>query len=185
MIKIPKSFHELLGEFQTRSSLAAIALFVLVSGLFIGILGYEEWRGLSFLKQVVTWILFLDISGGVVANLTKGTDLYYERNPRKRWIFIAIHVQPLILSWSMGIPIHYGVIICAYTLIGAAILNLMRNYANQNLLAVSLTGVGLLIATYLGQTVPFFAATLWSFYILKVMFCFSVFHHRGEQNEHQ
>lgn len=184
MIKIPKFFHEILGEFQTKSTLVVIALFVLISGFVIGILGYDEWKELSLVKQVVTWFLFLDISGGVVANLTKGTDIFYDRYPRKRWIFIAIHLQPIILSWSMGISIYYGIMICAYTLICAAILNLIRAYSIHILLAGSLTGLGLLIAAYLGQTAPFFATTLFVFYIFKVLFSFSVFHHRGEQNEH-
>ncbi|WP_088103296.1 hypothetical protein [Halalkalibacter urbisdiaboli] len=184
MIKIPKFFHEILGESQEKSSLVVIGFFVLISGFLIGILGYDEWKELSLVKQVVTWFLFLDISGGVVANLTKGTDIFYNRYPSKRWIFIAIHIQPIILSWSMGISIHYGIMICAYTLIGAALLNLSRNHSIHNLLAGSLTGVGLLIAAYLGQTAPFFASTLIIFYIFKVLFSFSVFHHRGEQNKH-
>ncbi|SCY22951.1 hypothetical protein [Alkaliphilus peptidifermentans] len=184
MIKIPKFFHEILGEFQTKSSLVVIALFVLISGFAIGILGYDEWNGLSLVKQIVTWFLFLDISGGVVANLTKGTDIFYDRYPRKRWVFIAIHIQPIILSWSIGISILYGVIICAYTLITAVFLNFIRDYSFHTLLAGSLTGLGLLIVAYLGQTVPFFASTLLIFYVFKVLFSFSVFHHRGEQNEH-
>lgn len=139
MIKIPKFFHEILGEFQTISSLVVIALFVLISGFAIGILGYDEWTRLPLAKQIVTWFLCLDISGGVVANLTKGTDIFYAKHPRKRWIFIAIHLQPIILSWSMGISIHYGVIICAYTLICASLLNFIRNYSFHNLLAGSLT----------------------------------------------
>lgn len=184
MIKIPKFFHELLGEFQTKSSLVIIGLFVLISGFSIGILGYDEWNRVSLVKQLVTWFLFLDISGGVVANLTKGTDLFYDRYPKKRWIFIAVHVQPLILSWSMEISIYYGVVICTYTLISAALLNFIRDHSIHNLLAGSLTGLGLLIVAYLGQTAPFFASTLFIFYVFKVLFSFSVFHHRGEQNEH-
>ncbi len=184
MIRIPKFLHELLGEFQTKSSIVVIALFVLISGLLIGILGYDEWKELSLVKQVVTWFLFLDISGGVIANLTKGTDLFYERSPRNRWIFIAIHVQPIILSWSMGISISYGIMICAYTLISAVLLNLIRDYSIHNLLAGSFTGLGFLLAAYFSQSVPFFVSTLFIFYIFKVLFSFSVFHHKGEQNEY-
>lgn len=179
MVNIPKFFHELLGEFQTKSSLVVIGLFVLISGFAIGFLGYDDWNKVSLVKQLVIWFLFLDISGGVVANLTKGTDFYYERYPRKRWIFIAIHIQPLILSWSMEIPLYYGVIICAYTLISAAFLNLIRYHSIQKLLAGTLTGLGLLIVAYIGQTVPFFASTLFSFYVFKVLFSFSVSHHKG------
>ncbi|TCK92565.1 hypothetical protein EDC19_1713 [Natranaerovirga hydrolytica] len=75
MIKIPKFFHKILGEFQTKSSLVVIGLFVIISGFAIGVLGYNEWKEVSLVKQLVTWFLFLDISGGFVANLTKGTDI--------------------------------------------------------------------------------------------------------------
>ncbi|MFA9559975.1 hypothetical protein ACERII_21925 [Evansella sp. AB-rgal1] len=182
MIKIPHFFHEILGEFQTKSSLVVIALFVLVSGFVIGIIGFDDWKSLSLIKQIVTWFLFLDISGGVVANLTRGTDMFYDRYPMKRWIFIAIHIQPIILTWSMGIPIHYGAMICIYTLSSAALLNLIRDYSIHHLLAGSLTGLGLIIVVYLSETAPFFASTLFIFYVFKVLYSFSVFHHRGEQN---
>ncbi|SHN27359.1 hypothetical protein [Gracilibacillus kekensis] len=184
MLKIPKFFHEILGEFQTKSSLVVIVIFVLCSGLLTGILGYDEWKELSLIKQIVTWFLFLDISGGVIANLTKGTDLFYNRSSRNRWIFIAIHIQPIILSWSMEISIHYGIIICLYTIISAAFLNLIREHSIHTLLAGSLTGIGLLIAAYYSQEIPFFASTLFIFYIFKVLFSFSVFHHRGEQSDY-
>ncbi len=184
MIKIPKFFHEIFGEFQTKSSLIVIAFFVIVSGFLIGILGYGEWKELSLVKQVVIWFLFLDISGGVIANLTRGTDIFYDKSPRNRWIFIAIHIQPIILSWSIEISLHYGIIICVYTLISAAFLNLIRDYSIHTLLAGSLTGLGLLIAAYFSQAIPFFASTLFIFYIFKVLFSFSVLYHKEEQYEH-
>jgi hypothetical protein len=184
MIKIPTFFHELFGEYQTKSSLIIIVLFVMTSGIISGVLGYDDWSKLSFVKQLVSWLLLLDISGGVVANLTKGTDIYYHQNPKKRWIFIAIHIQPLILSWSMNVSFNYGLMIYVYTLISALILNHIREYDFQNLIAGSLTAIGLLMVIYFGQNIPFFASTLFMFYIFKVLFSFSVFHHKGEQNGH-
>ncbi|WP_280770182.1 hypothetical protein [Salipaludibacillus daqingensis] len=183
MIKIPKFFHEILGEFQTKSSLLVIALFLLISGFTLGLLTYEEWRGLSLLKQIVICLLFLDISGGVIANLTRGTDIFYKQRPRMRWIFIAIHIQPIILSWAMEISIYYGLIICGYTLVSATFLNLIRSYSIQNLIAGGLTGLGLLIVAYYSHTTPLFVSTLFLFYIFKVLYSFSVFHHRGSSNE--
>ncbi|WP_018932402.1 hypothetical protein [Gracilibacillus lacisalsi] len=183
MIKIPSFFHEILGEFQTKSSLLVIACFVLISGCTLCLLTFDEWRGLSLLKQIVMWFLFLDISGGVVANLTKGTDIFYEQHPRMRWIFIAIHIQPIILSWAMEISIYYGIIVCVYTLISAIVLNWMRSSSIHNLLAGGLTGLGLLMVVYLGQTIPLFASAIFIFYVFKVLYSFSVFHHRGAHHE--
>ncbi|MBM7541945.1 hypothetical protein [Amphibacillus cookii] len=184
MIKIPKFFHELLGEYQTKSSLVVIGVFVLISSFLMAVLGYDQWKELLFIKQLVTWLLFLDISGGVLANLTKGTDLYYNDNHWRRWVFIAIHVQPIILSWAMDISLHYGMIIYVYTLVCAIFLNLIRNYHFHSLTAGGLTSLGLLIVAYFGQTVPFFALTLFTFYVFKVLFSFSVFHHRSKSCTH-
>ncbi|WP_147804248.1 hypothetical protein [Alkalicoccus halolimnae] len=180
MIKIPKFFHEILGEYQSKSALVIIALFVLISGAAAGIFGYDEWKGLSLVKQIVTWLLFLDIAGGVVANLTRGTDLFYNQHPKKRWIFIAIHIQPVILAWSMEVPLYYGVTIWIYTFIGAVFLNFIRESPFQSLSAGSLTGLGLLIVAYWGQTLPFLVSVLFIFYIFKVLFSFSVFHYKGD-----
>lgn len=184
MIKIPTFFHELFGEYQTKSSLIIIALFVIISGITIGVLGYDDWSKLSFIKQLVSWLLLLDISGGVVANLTKGTDIFYQQSPNKRWIFIAVHIQPLILSWSMNVSFNYSLMIYVYTLISAVLLNHIKEYNSQNLIAGSLTALGLLMVIYFGQNIPFFASSLFILYIFKVLFSFSVFHHKGEQYEH-
>jgi hypothetical protein len=178
MLKIPKFFHELLGEYQSIESILIISAFIVFSSLTIGILGYNDYKDLSLLKQIITWLLFIDISGGVVANLTKGTDLYYEKHPQKRWIFILIHIQPLILAWSMEFSIYIVLIICIYTLISAALLNYLRNNENQKIIAGSLTAFGFLLSTYLSQDIPLFASVLFIFYTFKVLYSFSVFHHK-------
>jgi hypothetical protein len=186
MMNIPPFFHELLGKHQQKSSLFIIALFVLISGVLLGILAYEEWRSLSPVKGLVTALLFLDISGGVIANLTKGTDIFYARHPKKRWIFIMIHIQPLILSWSLEIPMIYGMIIFVYTLISASFLNLIREFSGHPLIAGGLTAVGFLIVLYQSLSSSFIASTLLLFYVFKVLFSFSVFHHKGVfQHENQ
>lgn len=186
MINIPTFFHELLGKEQTKSSIMIIASFVLISGFILGILAYDEWMGLSLMKIIVSWFLFLDISGGVVANLSKGTDIFYNQHPRKRWIFIAIHIQPLILAWSLEISMSYGVIIWVYTIISASVLNFLREEANHPLMAGSLTAFGFLIVAYFAQSMTFFATSLLIFYVFKVLYSFSVFHHKGViQYDHQ
>lgn len=180
MVRIPKFFHEILGEYQRKSALLVIALFVLISGTTAGTLGFNDWNHLSFIKQLVMWLLFVDIAGGVVANITKGTDMFYHRHPEKRWIFIAIHIQPVILAWSMEFPLIYGVLLSIYTLLFAALLNVWRDAELQPLFAAGFTGVGLLFTAYFGQTIPFLAAVVLSFYVFKVLYSFSVFHHRKE-----
>lgn len=180
MMKIPTFFHDILGEYQTKSSLSVIALFVIATGILFGISGYDELIHLSLFKQIVIWILFLDISGGVVANLTRGTDLFYEKYPKKRWIFITIHIQPVILAWAMDISMYYGITICFYTLTGAAFLNYIRDWPVQRILAGSLTGIAVMITVSWADTLPFIAVILFIFYLFKVLFSFSVFHHRGE-----
>jgi len=179
MINIPTFFHELLGKYQTKASLMIIASFVLISGFALSILAYDEWINLSIVKIIVAWFLFLDISGGVVANLTEGTDIFYDHHPRKRWIFIAIHVQPLILAWSLEVSMSYGLIIWAYTIICASLLNLMRKHPVHRPMAGFLTAFGFLIVAYFAQSMPFFATSLLMFYVFKVLYSFSVYHQKG------
>jgi len=178
MLKIPKFFHEILGEVQTVKSILIIGTFIIFSSLTIGILGYNDYKDLSLLKQIITWLLLIDISGGVVANLSKGTDIYYEEHPQKRWLFILIHIQPLILSWSMEFSISIGLIVCLYTILSAFLLNYLRYNENQKMLAGSLTGFGFLLSTYLSQNIPLFASVLFIFYTFKVLYSFSVYHHK-------
>jgi hypothetical protein len=176
MITIPKFFHELLGEEQSRGSLACIVAFVLITGTVVGVWTFDHWITLPLLQQLIVWLLYADIAGGVIANLTRGTDVYYANRPRARWVFIALHVQPFILIWALQVSWESAVLIWLYTILAAVILNFCRKSKYQRELAGCLLGLGLIILVYVSQSVPHLAAVLYALYLFKVIYSFSVQH---------
>lgn len=178
MIRMPEFSHELFGEYQTKSSLIIILTFVLISGMITAFIGHDQMSDLTMLKQLVSWLIFIDIAGGVVANFSRGTDRFYQQHPRKRWGFIAIHIQPILLVWSLEISMLFGFVIWLYTVTGALLLNVIRNWDNQGLFALSLTCIGIVIVLTQAHEFSFFALVIYIFYLIKLLFSFSVVHHR-------
>jgi len=177
IIRIPKFFHELLGEQQTKASMIIILLFVVLSGTILGFVTFHEWSSLPLIKLLFSWLLFVDIAGGVIANLTRGTDTYYSERPMLRWIFISIHVQPILLAWSFNSSIASATYIWFYTIFTTVVLNICRGLKFQRELAGSFLGISFIIILTFQSTQALFVTILHLFYVVKVIYNFSVQHY--------
>jgi hypothetical protein len=93
MIQIPKFLHELFGTQQNRSELILIILFTITSTLLVAWFTSPYWQTLTWVQSLVLWLLFLDISGGVVANLSEGTNNYYNDRLKSR-LDLHCHTHP-------------------------------------------------------------------------------------------
>jgi hypothetical protein len=154
-----------------------ILLFIVLSGTILGFVTFHEWSNLPLIKLILSWLLFVDIAGGVISNLTRGTDTYYSERPKLRWIFIAIHVQPIILAWTFNSSIISATYIWLYTIIASVILNLCRRFEIQRELAGSFLGISFIIILALQSTQPLFITILHFFYAVKLIYNFSVRHY--------
>ncbi len=112
----PKFLQELFGR---KTSLITIAITMTFSFLVTGLL----WR-LSLpdqnwpLWQIITFcLLSVDISGGVIANLSQGTNHYYQESVKRRCIFLLIHIQPLLLA----LLFNQSLLTCTMVWLGAMI----------------------------------------------------------------
>ncbi|WP_444684515.1 hypothetical protein [Alkalicoccus luteus] len=172
MIRIPAFFHEILGEVQSKTALLVIMLFTGTIVLLAGVFGYVTWSQLAFVKQLVLFVLLIDIAGGVVANVTPGTDRFYGGSARRRWVFIAIHVQPIILAWALELPLMIGIGLWAFTTACAVLLNVMREQQEQPLVAFALAGIGFMLIAFSG--IAPLAAGIFLLYVCKVLISFSI-----------
>lgn len=109
-ISIPTALVKLHGE---QSTLPDVVVTHAVAYLITALNGWLGWQyGLAGWQVAVLAVLTVDIAGGVVANVTAGTDRYYGDRPRLRKVFLGTHViQPLILWWLF--PESYLVILAA------------------------------------------------------------------------
>ncbi len=124
-IKMPKYLHELFGYEQNLINIIIIMLFA--TGVTSALMIYSKnyWLSLKWYQSLIFWLLFFDISGGVVANLTKGTNNYYLDKPKLLWIFYIIHVQPLIISLVVNITFWIALVVWGYTIICSVIIHLL------------------------------------------------------------
>lgn len=177
--KIPKAFHELFGEEQIKSELIITLIFSGISFLALIIGTQEEWIGLQWYQIVLLFVLMLDILGGVAANLSTGTNHYYLKNPKKRWVFIAIHIQPLILAWILHSSFEAAFMVWLYTIGSSTIINLLQGKAYQRILAGSLFGFGMITFFLCNFDLPKVITIIYTLYMFKLIYGFAVDH----QNE--
>ncbi|MDP2814940.1 MAG: hypothetical protein Q8N92_10890 [Erysipelotrichaceae bacterium] len=175
-IHIPKFLHELFGTQQNRSELVLIILFTITSTLLVAWFTASYWLTLAWYQSLVLWLLFLDITGGVVANLSEGTNDYYNTRPKARWLFIAIHIQPLILAVVLESPIYVALVVWFYTVISASIINRLRSLSFHRLLAGAFFATAIIVYMLSGVTLPIPITLFYLLYMLKVICSFAVDH---------
>lgn len=98
IVAVPWWLHELHGTHSTRRDLALVqgcawGVTALVAALAIA-------EGLSLWAVALLALLVVDIAGGVVSNVTPGTNAHYNASRRARIVFLSLHVlQPAALVW--------------------------------------------------------------------------------------
>lgn len=179
MIKIHKFFYEILGENQKPIELIFILLFAVLSTTFSFIFYYDFLNNLPLLNQGILLLLTLDITGGVIANLTYGTDKFYSKRKKARMIFIAIHIQPILIFLFTKLPLWIGLILWAYTIFCAIMLELLKNHPSQKVFAGFNFFIGLVILLGFQSVLTPFVTFLILLYLFKVLYSFSVNHYYG------
>ncbi|WP_372424533.1 hypothetical protein [Salinarimonas chemoclinalis] len=177
VIEVPKWLRELHGTRSTRRDL------VLVQGCAWGVTALVA--ALAFAEGLPLWavallaLLVVDIAGGVVSNVTPGTNAHYNRSRRARVVFLALHVlQPAALVWlfpGWAVPVAG---IAVLTLVTAFGIEAQGRRAAAAPVAVS-AAVGLVALIMLAPaafgTAPFLGLPLiLVLYVLKVAVAFPV-----------
>ena len=180
-IQIPKFLHELFGTKQNRCELILILMFTLISTVGVAWITTPYWQTLTWYQNLVLWLLFLDISGGVVANLSEGTNHYYNARPKLRWIFISIHIQPLLLAVVLNSQIHIALIVWLYTLGCASLINYLRAFSLHRLLAGIFCSIAIIAYVLSDVSLPAPITLIYLLYIIKVIYSFSVNHTKSSE----
>jgi hypothetical protein len=171
-IRVPKLLHELHGERTRISTLILVyATAVLAAGLIVSQL---RPLGLPAWKLAVAGLIYLDVAGGVVANLSSSTNQYYQNKVATRLVFLGLHIlQPAVLAFLFPPGIPYLGFAVAFTLIAAFVMNLVLDVEAQQNLAAALFVVGVVVS--LSYDLP--ARILYTFaplYMAKLLLGFSV-----------
>ncbi|MCJ8313154.1 MAG: hypothetical protein HRU38_13615 [Saccharospirillaceae bacterium] len=179
-INIIKSMHDVFGLKQSVFSILAIFSFSLLSSIWLLFIGWDFFSELTLWKTIIALVVILDINAGLIANFTKGTNDFYQNNPKNRWVFISIHIHILIVAWLFEIENYAAVIISwAATILVASMINMLKNSAWVSLhriVAAMCLGLGLILIMSLNWSNLLLQIVVMLFYI-KVAYSFSVNHY--------
>lgn len=183
-VKVPAFFQELFGKRIALLDLWVTLLFCVGMTILLLTITYSELQNLAIWQVIILTVLTVDITGGVIANFSFSTNLYYKSNARARFVFIIIHVQPMVFAWLF--EKHYGVslTVWAYTVVCALIVNALVEHPSQRTIAAFLAVSGVSMLLLFSEAVPTILLAVWSLYMFKVIFCFAVDHYAG-QEEHR
>lgn len=185
--RVPQFFHDILGETVGLGELIGIAASIVTVSAMLwhyGLSGIVALGGFGW-QDLVALLLTIDIVAGAFANLTAGTTAYYAARPVNRIIFIAVHIQPLLLFWLWGDALNGssffsagGVITVfwSYTAISALAVNALKDRRTQQLLAGCATILGISGLALLPSTLPAVIEQILAIYLFKVVYAFAVNH---------
>ncbi|HAS75002.1 MAG TPA: hypothetical protein DCS67_12730 [Clostridiales bacterium UBA8960] len=183
IIKVPKFLHDIFGE-ETEAITLFLILFVTVvvmTGLIVA--EGQLFTEVGLLKGILGIVLLADIVAGTVANFSSGTSNFYARRPKNRWVFIAVHVQPVVIAWMLGFSLLYAALLWFFVIVATSIVNLLNGHAHQRFIAGALMTLGIFGALVLYKGDSLVMQVMSVFFIIKVVFSFGVDHERGVRDD--
>lgn len=172
--RVPRLFHELFGKETTRLDLALVLLASIGGTGLVLWLDQEHLFLLSLPVLIIILILFADIFGGVVANMTKGTSLYYHERKTLRQIFIIIHIQPIIFAFLIQSYIIESLFIYIYVLLSSTLVNAIRHHHQHQAVAMLMFMMGALILML--SPMPPYVIIFMVFFMMKMIISFACSH---------
>lgn len=178
-ISIPSFLHDVFGEKQTVGSILTILLFGAFLTTLLCLVFPEFITNLPLWRSALALLLIFDIFSGCIANFTSSTSNFYVNRRKNRIIFIMIHFHNIIIALLLQIDLWSTVVVWAYTIVGAFIVNAFIKRDSQLFIAGFLLSLGLGVLPILEEMQPYML-TINSLFMLKVLFSFAVDHYRKE-----
>jgi len=172
-INIPKFLHEVHGEKARITDVMAAHAFAITVTVFT--LYWSTGTELSTFKMILLGILAYDLSGGVLANFSKGTSDHYAASARARRNFLLLHVlQPTMMVYIFQGNDLMLVGLGLYIVLGSSLVNAQQTAIQQLRLGalISLSGITLLFIPALPLST--IQQLLLVFFMLKLPLAFAV-----------
>jgi FtsH-binding integral membrane protein len=177
LLKIPKFLHDVFGERISTLELGLITGFGVIASVFLFAGNPEIWQDLALWKIVLLALLALDIFAGCIANFSRSTSQFYATRPRNRLIFIAVHVQPIIMALLLSNHFVFAICVWAYTIITTLVVNALHKNSLQTFVAGFFLSLGLFGFTQLFD-VSSFVGIIFMLFFVKVGYSFAVNHYQ-------
>jgi hypothetical protein len=174
-VAMPRHLHELFGRTQHPAELAAVLGLSVAVGAGLLVVERHAVAGLPWWRTAIVAALVLDIVAGCLANFTQGTNDYYAISPRRRWLFIAVHLHVLVIALVLGGLFLIALAVWAWSVVGTSVVTLLQGHRAQVLVAGSLLTVGLLTVA-LVPALSRLELVAYQLYMLKLLIAFGVDH---------
>jgi hypothetical protein len=171
-IKVPKVFHELHGENTRLSNIIIVYLagILTASLIFYSLHAYN----LPTWKLALISLLYFDMAGGVVANLSTSTNQYYQKNRNLRIVFLLLHIaHPALFILVFSDYYQYFAFVGAFTLLVGLFLNSFKDIERQQNFAAFFVVIGITISFYFKVPINILY-TFAPIYMTKLLLGFSV-----------
>jgi hypothetical protein len=152
-----------------------MAILVLVTAKFQNL----NW---SILQSTVAFIVTADLAGGVISNLTKSTNSFYQKSDKLSIIFLAVHfIQPLLLTIFFGLSFQTFWFLYLFMLFSSIIVRFFSRNEYQRQISGGIVTIGFTIFSLFFGLPSIF---IWFpfVYFFKLIFAFSVNHFKKNLN---
>ncbi|GAA0359553.1 hypothetical protein [Bacillus horti] len=179
---VPSSLQELFGKKISYIELYTTLIFSMFSTILLLLFTDFEWNTLAGWRNVLIIFVFIDITGGVVANFSSSTNSYYLGSSKARLVFIGLHIQPLILSWLINDYFLLCLVVWGYTIVAALIINFLSVYTSHRLIAGAISMFGVVLLLMFSEALPIWLTIFLLLYLVKVSFSFAVNHDLNKES---
>jgi hypothetical protein len=176
MFKVPKFFHDILGEETHVVSLVMIGAVSVAVMVWLIMAEGDVFVQKGIIRGAFAFLLLIDIIAGTVANFTKGTNDYYAARPINRWAFIAVHIQPILITWLLGYSLLSAILIWGYTVFSVSVVNILKGSIHQRVASGALMVLGIFTSLVLYKDASLVLMTMSVFFVIKVIYSFGVDH---------
>lgn len=171
-IQIPSFLHEIHGEAARLTNLLLVyTIGIGAAGFAIAILAEAQ---LAWWQYAILGVVFFDIAGGVVANLSTPTNRYYASRPMRSIVFALLHVlQPAAFAIVFPEAWPYWLYIVAVTVPATFVIRAIPDTEHQQNLGAFIVVAATLVATLF----PLEHAVLYSIaplFFIKLLLGFAV-----------
>ena len=172
-INIPKILHEVHGKKAALSDVLLAHTFATIITAFT--LYSALPLDLGLLKMIALGLLAYDLSGGVLANFSKGTSAHYAASAKARRNFLWLHIlQPTLMIYIFQGNDLILAGLCFYIVAGSWLVNAQATAANQLRLGAFISLVGISLLFIPGMQLNAIQQLLLGFFMLKLPLAFAV-----------
>ena len=170
------------GENPTKYDLVFVHVFPFLVGYLYVFFSPDVFQNFTFLSFVLYYLFIWELLGGIVANLSKSTRLFWNVQPiQKRYNYILLHLwQPL--AWLVFLNVDFRFCLAYYLITAISTIVLLKIISKYSMLFTLLvTFASIILCNYVENNYsPFPFGFEWIPYamFLKLTFAFTLKLHK-------